>query len=125
MPTEAQYTRLFLKTVRETYPRAVVDKFNDSTTSGLEDSAWTDEGRTLWIEFKKDKPALTEIQRLRLLKRDNASDGRAIVVVFKRGRVVDLYDASYDTRGALRTDMPWTDAIAALRDILLDGTAWQ
>ena len=125
MPTEAEYTSAFLKKFRARYPRAVAYKINDRTTSGIPDTAITDDGRSLWIEFKKDRPALTEIQRRQLLRLDNASDGRAVIVVFKKGRFADLYDASYETRGALRTDVSWPDLIGMLADILRDGTAWQ
>lgn len=82
--TEAQLTRKFLARWRERYPSAVIFKINDRSTGGLPDAVVTMCGRSLWIEFKRDKPALTPIQFEATRRLHAASEGRSVVVVFNR-----------------------------------------
>lgn len=126
MPTESQHTRNFLKLFRETYAPLVAFKINDRSTSGILDSVLTMDGCSLWIEFKKDRPKLTPLQRTTLLKLDHASEGRAVIVVFKPGRTVDIYDVDYDVegRGPIYEGLPWAEAITQLAQILRYGSEW-
>lgn len=99
--TEAQLTRKFLARARERYQKAVIKKINDRSTSGVLDAVWTMVGRSLWIEFKRDKPALTAIQTEEVRRLTAASEGRCFVVVFNRRTThVEVWEMS-DT-GALR-----------------------
>lgn len=127
MPTESQYTRNFLKLFRSTYPESVALKINDRTTAGILDSAIVIDGQTLWVEFKKDRPKLTPLQRESLRRLDHASEGRAIVLVFKGSglkRTIDIFDVDYDVRGAIYEDLPWAEAITQTAQIARYGSEW-
>ncbi len=116
MPTEAQYTREFLKQFRAKHPQAVAFKINDRTTSGIPDSAITMSGRTLWLEFKRDKPALTPLQATTLTRLARASDRRSFCIVFLPKRRVDIYDGYVlpDEHAPLQRAVPWDDAFMYL-----------
>lgn len=116
MPTEAQYTREFLKQFRIKHPHAVVFKINDRTTSGIPDAAITMSGRTTWLEFKRDKPALTPLQATTLTRLARASEGRSFCIVFHDGRRVSVYDGFVPQHGPvqLRTEVSWDDAFVFL-----------
>lgn len=108
--TEAKLTRTFLARWRERYPHAVVFKINDRTTSGIPDAAITMGGRTAWIEFKRDAHTLTALQRTTLLKLDQASEGRAFLVVFDtRRKQITVYDLAATSAAATYRTFPNRD----------------
>lgn len=99
--TEAQLTRKFLSRWRERYGHAVVFKLNDRTTGGLPDACITMCGRTLWIEFKRDKPKLTAIQEEATRRLCLASEQRSVVVVFNRRTThVEVWEPHHGPAGA-------------------------
>lgn len=118
MATEASQTRAFLKRLRERYPAAVVFKHNDLRTGGIPDASVTFSGATVWIEFKRGKPTLTEIQKRTMQRLHVASAGRAIVIVFRPDRLIDIYDQTGETHIVI-TDLD--DAITYLLVTANDG----
>lgn len=117
MPTESTLTLAFLKQFRTTHPAAVAYKINDRTTSGIPDAAITMTGRTLWIEFKRQSPALTPLQQTTMRRLHAATEGRALVVVFQANRRADLYEPlRHGDPGLLilRRDLSWLEAVAYL-----------
>jgi hypothetical protein len=99
--TEAQLTRKFLTRWRERYPAAVCMKINDRSTGGLPDAVITMCGRSLWIEFKRDKPKLTAIQEETTRRLCLASEQRSVVVVFNRVTThVEVWQPHHGPAGA-------------------------
>ncbi len=99
MSTEARLTQRFLVALKLAAPSAVVLKFNDRTTSGLPDACVTENGRTIWLEFKRDKiDKWSVLQAQTLLRLSKASHGRAFYVVFVEGKVrlVRILDPTFD-----------------------------
>jgi hypothetical protein len=82
--TESQFTQSFHRRVRARFPKWVVKKFNDSSTSGLPDACITGLGRTLWVEYKVFPNRPTPLQLDTLTKLGAASHGRALIVTFQR-----------------------------------------
>jgi hypothetical protein len=95
--TESQFTQSFHRRIRERFPKWVVTKLNDSSTSGLPDACITGLGRTLWVEYKVAPNVPTKLQLHTLAKLDAASHGRALLVTFLRDGATVLVSRPGDT----------------------------
>ena len=83
--TEADLKRELKAALLAMMPGGFAVRHEDRFTAGVPDLSWTWNGRTTWIEIKKDTEP-TAVQRAVLARLGFASGGRAIWIDYRAGR---------------------------------------
>jgi hypothetical protein len=60
---EAQLTQKFVRELRQDHPSWVIWKHNDRLSSGIPDLSITRNGRTVWLEVKKEGGKFQKVQQ--------------------------------------------------------------